>query len=329
MAELGLAALSASSDAPRRSCGVISRADLHRRHGRVSDLIGLIVEATGLEAEVGEVCHIAAGRAAPARARRGRRLPRRPDAAHAARRACTASARADAVTATGRQVRVPGRRRAARPRARRPRPPDRRRPDARARTRARSSASPPDAARAPAHRASASRSACARSTARPVRARPAPGHLRRLRRRQVVAAGHDRPLDVGRRQRHLPRRRARPRGPRVHRARPRRRARQRSVVVVATVRPARARAHQGGAHGDGDRRALPRPGRRRHADDGLGHALRHGPARGRPGHRRAARHARLHAVRLRAAAAAARALGHQPRRLDHRRSTPCSSTATT
>jgi flagellum-specific ATP synthase len=25
-------------------------ADLHRRHGRVSDLIGLIVEATGLEA---------------------------------------------------------------------------------------------------------------------------------------------------------------------------------------------------------------------------------------------------------------------------------------
>jgi flagellum-specific ATP synthase len=36
--------------------------DLHRRHGRVSDLIGLIVEATGLEAEVGEVCTVETGR---------------------------------------------------------------------------------------------------------------------------------------------------------------------------------------------------------------------------------------------------------------------------
>ena len=40
----------------------VSRADLHRRHGRVSDLIGLIVEATGLEAEVGEVCDVRTGR---------------------------------------------------------------------------------------------------------------------------------------------------------------------------------------------------------------------------------------------------------------------------
>ncbi len=37
-------------------------ADLHRRHGRVRDLIGLIVEATGVEAEVGEVCSIDTGR---------------------------------------------------------------------------------------------------------------------------------------------------------------------------------------------------------------------------------------------------------------------------
>jgi flagellum-specific ATP synthase len=37
-------------------------ADLHRRHGRVCDLIGLIVEVTGLEAEVGEVCKIETGR---------------------------------------------------------------------------------------------------------------------------------------------------------------------------------------------------------------------------------------------------------------------------
>ncbi|MET0687298.1 MAG: FliI/YscN family ATPase [Solirubrobacteraceae bacterium] len=40
----------------------IRDADLHRRHGRVIDLIGLIVEATGLEAEVGEVCTINTGR---------------------------------------------------------------------------------------------------------------------------------------------------------------------------------------------------------------------------------------------------------------------------
>ena len=41
-------------------------ADLHERRGRVDDLIGLIVEATGLEAEVGEVCTIDAGRRRPA-----------------------------------------------------------------------------------------------------------------------------------------------------------------------------------------------------------------------------------------------------------------------
>jgi flagellum-specific ATP synthase len=40
-------------------------ANLHGRHGRVSDLIGLIVECTGLEAEVGEVCTVAAGRNRP------------------------------------------------------------------------------------------------------------------------------------------------------------------------------------------------------------------------------------------------------------------------
>jgi flagellum-specific ATP synthase len=36
--------------------------DLHARRGRVINLIGLIVEATGLEAEVGEVCEIETGR---------------------------------------------------------------------------------------------------------------------------------------------------------------------------------------------------------------------------------------------------------------------------
>ena len=40
----------------------IRDADLHRRHGKVVDLIGLIIEATGLEAEIGEVCDIDTGR---------------------------------------------------------------------------------------------------------------------------------------------------------------------------------------------------------------------------------------------------------------------------
>jgi flagellum-specific ATP synthase len=45
-----------------RATTALRDADLHRRHGRVRDLIGLIVEATGLEAEVGEVCTIETGR---------------------------------------------------------------------------------------------------------------------------------------------------------------------------------------------------------------------------------------------------------------------------
>jgi flagellum-specific ATP synthase len=48
-----------------RASDELRQADLHRRHGRVSDLIGLIVEASGLEAEVGEVCHISTGRRRP------------------------------------------------------------------------------------------------------------------------------------------------------------------------------------------------------------------------------------------------------------------------
>ena len=48
-----------------RATASLRDADLHRRHGRVIDLIGLIVEATGLEAEVGEVCSIETGRGRP------------------------------------------------------------------------------------------------------------------------------------------------------------------------------------------------------------------------------------------------------------------------
>jgi flagellum-specific ATP synthase len=44
-------------------CGeALQRADLHARAGRVSNLIGLIIEATGVEAEVGELCHVQTGR---------------------------------------------------------------------------------------------------------------------------------------------------------------------------------------------------------------------------------------------------------------------------
>ncbi len=54
--------LSGMSNALDRATAALRDADLHRRHGRVIDLIGLIVEATGLEAEVGEVCTIETGR---------------------------------------------------------------------------------------------------------------------------------------------------------------------------------------------------------------------------------------------------------------------------
>src|SRR5277367_1242540 len=40
----------------------IRSGDLARRRGRVGDLIGLIIEATGLEAEIGELCMVGDGR---------------------------------------------------------------------------------------------------------------------------------------------------------------------------------------------------------------------------------------------------------------------------
>ncbi len=44
----------------------LENADLTRPTGLVSDLIGLIAEATGLDAEVGELCTIDTGRHRPA-----------------------------------------------------------------------------------------------------------------------------------------------------------------------------------------------------------------------------------------------------------------------
>ena len=45
-----------------RAAEAIREADLARRHGFVSNLIGLIIEATGLQAEVGEVCLVGTDR---------------------------------------------------------------------------------------------------------------------------------------------------------------------------------------------------------------------------------------------------------------------------
>jgi flagellum-specific ATP synthase len=48
-----------------RCLAAVAASDLARRRGRVSNLIGLVVEATGLQAEVGEVCEIDGGRSRP------------------------------------------------------------------------------------------------------------------------------------------------------------------------------------------------------------------------------------------------------------------------
>jgi flagellum-specific ATP synthase len=46
----------------QRAAEAIREADLARRHGSVTNLIGLIIEATGLQAEVGEVCLVGTDR---------------------------------------------------------------------------------------------------------------------------------------------------------------------------------------------------------------------------------------------------------------------------
>ena len=45
-----------------RAARAAADSDLARRDGRVSDLIGLIIEATGLAVEIGEVCMVGDGR---------------------------------------------------------------------------------------------------------------------------------------------------------------------------------------------------------------------------------------------------------------------------
>jgi hypothetical protein len=311
----------------KRLGDAVARADLHRRHGRVSDLIGLIVEATGLEAEVGEVCEIATGRGrAPVPAEvvgfRSRRTLLMPlGELHGI-------GPGNVVTATGEPVRVPvGDELLGRVLDGLGRPIDQGEelPDGRVRSAA---GAPPDALERPRIRERVGLGVRVLDGMVPCGRGQRLGIFAGSGRGQVVAAGHDRPLHDGRHQRDLPRRRAWPRGARVHRARPRRRHRP-FGRHRRHLRPAGARAHQGGADRDLDRRALPRQGPRRPADDGLGHALRQRPARGRPRHRRAARHPRLHAQRLRPAPQAA---SSAPAPLSTARSpgsTRCSSTATT
>jgi flagellum-specific ATP synthase len=59
------------TDAPPRErsfahvASVLRTSDFARRDGRVCDLIGLIIEATGLSVEVGELCHVGGGRNRP------------------------------------------------------------------------------------------------------------------------------------------------------------------------------------------------------------------------------------------------------------------------
>ncbi len=54
--------------------------DLARRHGFVSNLIGLIIEATGLQAEIGEVCLVGTDRRTRATRPRGLPCPPRSSA---------------------------------------------------------------------------------------------------------------------------------------------------------------------------------------------------------------------------------------------------------
>src|SRR5947209_8390261 len=55
----------AAGAALARARHVLAQSDLSRRRGRVADLIGLIIEATGLQVEIGEICHVGDGRDRP------------------------------------------------------------------------------------------------------------------------------------------------------------------------------------------------------------------------------------------------------------------------
>ena len=106
--------------------------------------------------------------------------------------------------------------------------------------------------------------------------------------------------------------------------------RDRMVMVAATADRSPLERVRGALGRDRDRRVLPRPRQERAARHRLADPVRDGAARARPRARRAAGDEGLSAERVRDAAAPARARRAARRwRRDHRRSTPCSSRATT
>ena len=200
-----------------RAAHALKEADLAQRRGKVSDLIGLIIEASGLEVEIGEVCLVGNERRRDPVAtevvgfRGGRTLLMPLGELHGI-------GPGTLVNSTGAPFRVAvGESLLGRVIDGLGNPLDER-PRARGRFLALDHCRPSGRAE-PASDPRSSRPRCARTRrADPMRARPAPGHLRRIRRREIVAARHDRPLDDGRGQRDRPCRRARARGEGIHRA---------------------------------------------------------------------------------------------------------------
>jgi flagellum-specific ATP synthase len=191
-------------DALTRAARMIRTGDLAQRRGRVGDLIGLIIEATGLQAEVGELCLVGDDRRespVPTEVvgfRSGRTLlmplgelggigPGTPvlPTGHPFRVAVGPQLLGRVIDGLGRPMDALGELSAAGWRS--------------------TTAPPPDAFSRPRIRERVGLGVA-------LRARPATRDLRGLRRRQVFVTWHDRPLNDRPGERDLARRRARARG---------------------------------------------------------------------------------------------------------------------